>query len=323
MSLVKRCSTPSTSATTERHRATRLVGLEPAYDGVADQVEVVVLHRRPYGDHLGVGLGVHQAREAIARRAADARAGGRFRLVEQDARRRVERMEPDLGQVVEELLDAGLVRDRGMGIRRRRRRLGGILTPGAVHLVELLGLRVVRLEVAVVDGPGRRDPVVVLELAEVALPEPVQGGSVELRRAADEVVDLGLERLAVLVVPAVGRHVPVVDEDRRRIPVLDLARQPVTALQDQDPLAGRCQPVRQGAAACPRPDDDHVVVVVPVVVHGLPLRLRCVASQCWGRVRRRRCAGCRPRGRPTRCASGPCAPRSWPHGRGRSSPMPR
>src|SRR5260370_1367683 len=81
---------------------------------------------------------------------------------------------------------------------------------------------------------------VVLELAEVALPEPVQRGPVELRGAADEVVHLGLERLAVAVEPAVGGHVPVVDEDGCRVPVLDLAGEPVTAFQDQDALAGRC-----------------------------------------------------------------------------------
>ena len=66
----------------------------------------------------------------------------------------------------------------------------------AVDLVELLGLGVVGLEHVVADRPRGRDPAVVLELAEVALPQPVQRGAVELRRAADEVVDLGLERLA-------------------------------------------------------------------------------------------------------------------------------
>ena len=106
----------------------------------------------------------------------------------------------------------------GIGVRRRRRRLGRVLAPGAVHLVELLGLGVVGLEHAVVDRPGRRDPAVVLELAEVALAQPVQRGAVELRGAADEVVDLRLEGVALGVEPAVGRHVAVVDEDRLRRP---------------------------------------------------------------------------------------------------------
>ena len=163
--------------------------------------------------------------------------------------------------VVEQPLDARLVRDRREGVRRRCRRLGGVLAASAVHLVQLFGLGVVRLQHVVVDRPRRRDPAVVLELAEVALSQPVQGSAVELGRSAHEVVDLGLERLAVLVVPRVRGDVPVVDEDRLGVPVLHLARQPVAALQDQDPLPGRCEPVCEGAAARSRTHDDDVVLV--------------------------------------------------------------
>ena len=273
-----------------RHGAAGRVRLEPAYDGVADQVDVVVLERGSYGDHLGVALGVHQARESVTGGAADACAEGGLGLVEHDPRRGVEGMEPHLGQVVEQPLDARLVRDRRIGVRRGGRWLGGILTAGAVHLVELLGLGVVGLEDAVVDGPGGRDPVMVLQLAEIALPEPVQGGAVELRRPTDEVVDLRLEGLALPVVPAVRRDVPVVDEDRLGVPVLHLARKPVAAFQDQDPLPGRRQPVGEGAAACPRADDDYVVAVAhvvvpprtPLVVQVVVVVVRRSSSEMWG-----------------------------------------
>ena len=76
-----------------------------------------------------------------------------------------------------------------------------------------------------------------LQFAEVRLAQPVQRGPVELRRPAHEIVDLGLEGLAVLVVPGVFRDVTVVDEDGRSIPVLDLPGQPVAALEDQYPFA--------------------------------------------------------------------------------------
>ena len=121
----------------------------------------------------------------------------RVRLVEHDPARRVERLVAGRLEVVRELLDPRLVRHGGMRVRRARRRLGRILAPRAVHLVELLRQRVVRLELVVGDRPGRRDAVVVLQLAEVLLAQPVQRGAVELRRAADEVVDLRLERLAL------------------------------------------------------------------------------------------------------------------------------
>ena len=100
-----------------------------------------------------------------------------------------------------------------------------------------------------------------LDLAEVLRPQPVQRGAVELRRPADEVVDLRLERRAVGVVPGVGRDVPAVDEHRLGLPVLRLARQEVAPLQQQDPLAGRGKGVGEGAASGPCPDDDDVVVI--------------------------------------------------------------
>ena len=106
-----------------------------------------------------------------------------------------------------------------------------------MHLVQLLGLGVVGLQHVVVDGPRRGDAAVVLELTEVALAQAVQRGAVELRRAAHEVVDLGLEGLALAVEPGVLGDVAVVDEDRLGVPVLGLPWQPVAALQEQDPLA--------------------------------------------------------------------------------------
>ena len=71
------------------------------------------------------------------------------------------------GEVVGELLDPRLVRDRRERVGRARRRLGRVLAARAVHLVELLGLRVVGLHLVVADRPGRRDAVVVAQLAEV------------------------------------------------------------------------------------------------------------------------------------------------------------
>ena len=48
----------------------------PAASAFVSSVTFGVLERRPHGEHLGVGLGVHQAREAVAGRAADAGAVG-------------------------------------------------------------------------------------------------------------------------------------------------------------------------------------------------------------------------------------------------------
>ncbi len=123
---------------------------------------------------------------------------GMFVLVEHHPAGGVEGVVPGGGEVVGELLDARLVRDRREGIGRAGRRLGRILAAGAVHLVELLGLRVVRLHLVVADRPGGRDAVVVAQLAEVLRAQAVERRAVELGGAADEVVHLRLEGLGRL-----------------------------------------------------------------------------------------------------------------------------
>ena len=123
-----------------------------AHPGVGDQLDVVVRQRRVDADHLGVGLGVHHAGEAVDPVAADADAVvGRPALLvlgEVDPDRQVERVQSLLLQVVAQLLDARLVLDRPEPVRSARRPLGRVLPVPAVHQVEVLGLGVVRLEVA-------------------------------------------------------------------------------------------------------------------------------------------------------------------------------
>ncbi len=165
------------------------------------------------------------------------------------------------GKIVGEPLDAGLVRHRRARVRGARGRLGRILTTRAVHLVELLGQRVVRLHLLVGNRPCGRDAVVVVQLAEVLLAQAVERRAVELGGAPDEVVNLGLEGLPVPVVPRVGRDVPVLDEHVLREPVAGLARQPLAAFEQQHALARRSEMARERAASGAAADDDHVVVV--------------------------------------------------------------
>src|SRR5207244_8511856 len=129
----------------------------------------------------------------------------------------------------------------------------------AVYVVHLVGLGVVGVHLFVREGPGRRDTVVVPNLAEVFPAQAVERSAVHLGGAADEVVDAGLEGLAVPVVPRLRGDVAVLHEDLFGHPVLRLARQPAAALEEQDAFAGRGQVMGQGAAAGAASDDDHVV----------------------------------------------------------------
>ena len=181
--------------------------------------------------------------------------------VEHDAAGRVERLVPGRREVVGELLDARLVADGRERVRRAGGRLGRVLAARAVHLVELLGPRVVGLHLVVVDGPRRRDAVVVAQLAEVLLAQAVQRGAVELRGAADEVVHLRLEGLAVAVVPRVRARRSGCRR-RRRARASSAARAGASrrarAAGCACPDGARCRDERPAAGAAS--DHDHVVV---------------------------------------------------------------
>ncbi len=241
--------------------APRGVGAQLHGRGAGEQRDVGVLQRRPHAEHLGVGLGVHEAGEAVAGRAAHAGAVGHVVLAQHHPARGVEGVQAGRGEVLGELCDARLVRDGGVGVGRARRRFGGVLAARPVHFVELLGLRVVGLHLLVGDRPCGGDAAVVAQLAEVLFAHPVQRRAVQLGGAPDVVVDLRLEGLAGGVIPGVGGDVAVLDEHVGGRPVLRLAGQPVAALEQQDALARRREVARERAAARAAADDDDVVGV--------------------------------------------------------------
>jgi hypothetical protein len=164
-------------------------------------------------------------------------------------------------EIVVELLDTRLVGDGWVGERAGARRLGRVLAGLAMDEVEPLGLGVVGLEVGVADRPRGGDAAVVLDLLEVALAKAEQRSAVDLGAAADEVLGVRSERDAVLVVPALGGDVSLAAEYLFGVPVLALAREVAAALEQEDLLARGREAVRERAAAGPRADDDHVVVV--------------------------------------------------------------
>ena len=192
--------------------------------------------------------------------AADAAALPGVLLVQHHPERHVEGLEAEAREVVGELLHPGLMADGGIGIRRAGRRVGGILSPPAVHVVELLGLRVVRLEVLVRDRPGRRGSTPVLELPEVLPAQPEERGAVELRVPADPVVRVRMELPALGIPPHFLRRVPPLQIDGLGAPVGLLTRDVVTPLDEQDALARRGQAVGESSTAGAGPHDDDVEV---------------------------------------------------------------
>ena len=203
---------------------------------------------------LGIALGEDLAGEPIARLAADAGAT----LAQVDPERQRERPQALPFEAVGDVGDDRLMRDRRVGERRRTRPLDGVRAGGAVHPEQSLGFGVVGLELVVVDGPGRRDAVLALEHPEVLAPEARQGRAVDLRAAADDVVDRRTERLAAPVEVGIRRPVALGDEDLARAPVLGLARQVAAALDDEDLRAAVPERVGERPAAHAAADDRDV-----------------------------------------------------------------
>src|SRR5215467_1936471 len=123
--------------------------------------------------------------------------------------------------------------DSGPGIGRVGRRFGWIFAAIAVNLVEILGLRVVGLQIVIADRPRWGDPAVVAQFAEIFLSQAEQRRAIELCVAAYVIVRVRMKFLAILIEPGFFGVVMSVDVYDLGVPVRFLARNIVAALKDQ------------------------------------------------------------------------------------------
>ena len=153
-------------------------------------------------------------------------------------------------------------------------RLGGVHPRLAVHPVQLLRLLVVRRQFAVVEWPGRRDPLLKRNFAEVLLAHALEHSSPDLGVAAAGVGGLGREGIAVRPEPAFVLGVVAVLAEQIHVgDVLVLESHGPAALQHQHGFALAAEGTGQGAATGSAADDDDVVMAV-VDDHGITARRR-------------------------------------------------
>ena len=105
----------------------------------------------------------------------------------------MERLESEPGEVVAQLLDARLMSHRRVRVGRACPWVERILAARAVYVIQVFGLCVVRLEVAVADRPGRRDATMMANLAEIPVAKAEQRRAVEFRVSADVVVGVRVQ----------------------------------------------------------------------------------------------------------------------------------
>src|SRR5690349_6670589 len=160
------------------------------------------------------------------------------------------------------MLNALLVTYGRILVRRAGPRLRWIFATIAVHLVEMLGLRVIRLELVVADGPCGRDSAMMPNLTEVFFTQSKERSAVELRVTANEIIRVRVQLFAFAIAPRLFRVVSRFEVYGARAPVVLLAWNIVAAFQDQDLLARGREFVGQRAATRARADDDYDVVIV-------------------------------------------------------------
>src|SRR6516225_1286197 len=157
-----------------------------------------------------------------------------------------------------------------MRIGTASERLCGVHSALAMHVIQVLGFQVVRLEVVIGNGPSRRYAAVVLYLSKVLRPQPEESRTVKLCVSTYVVVGVRMEWFAGFVSPDLLRLILPLDVDSAGIPVGFFARDIVAPLEQQDSLAQRRQSVSQRTAACASANDDDVELVVSR--HSSPLK---------------------------------------------------
>ncbi len=140
------------------------------------QGDVGITQRRVERGGLRIELASRRIGIGVPRR----RAAGEP-AVEIDRQRQREGREPLPAQPLAHGGDGGLVRHRGMGIRRRAGWLGRVLPGRPAHVEQRLGSGIPGLQGRVGQRPCRRHAVGVLHGIEVALAVADQHGAVELR----------------------------------------------------------------------------------------------------------------------------------------------
>jgi hypothetical protein len=163
----------------------------------------------------------------------------------------MKRPKPLPSEVIAEVLYARLVADRRVWVWAACGRVGRVFAALAVDMVEMLRLKIVGFKIVIGDRPGGRDAPVVADLAEVFFAKTEEGGAVEFGIAPHIIVRVRVELFAVRVMPLLFSLIPAFEVYDARRPVLFLARDVASALDNQYAFARRGEFVSKRAAAGP------------------------------------------------------------------------
>src|SRR5262245_20963206 len=125
---------------------------------------------------------------AVARITAYAQTLPRVLFVNANPQWHMKWPESGAFEIVVKMLNALFVTYRWVPVRRAGPGFSRIFPTIAMHLIEMLGFGVIRLQLVVTNRPGRRDSAVMSNLAEVFLAQAKESSAVEFGVAADEII---------------------------------------------------------------------------------------------------------------------------------------
>src|SRR4051812_6450881 len=170
-------------------------------------------------------------------------------------------MEPLRPKLADQHRHPGRVRNRAVRVGTTSR-FGRIDAGFAAHLIETLGALVVRLQGLVIDRPGWREPIDLLDGAEVLAAQAIEHAAPEFRVTTNAVVGVRREFPPATIAPAFLRAVAELLPHRVGIPVLDLTRHEIAAFDNENARRSIRQRARHRTAPRAGADDDDVVVLV-------------------------------------------------------------
>src|SRR5262245_34088672 len=145
--------------------------------------------------------------------------------------------------------DVGFMGNRWVWEISRPIRISRVFVDRPMHPIDLLGARIVRLQVIVADRPGRSYALSVLAALTDLAAESRQTGAEHLGVAPDPVVNPGAKRATAIIHPMLTGLVAPLEEHCFVTPVLGLLWQECAALHDQNAGAAILEGVGQSAAA--------------------------------------------------------------------------
>src|SRR5206468_7898858 len=101
----------------------------------------------------------------------------------------------------------------------------------AMHMIDAFSLGVIRLQLGVRNWPGRRDAAVVFDFAKILLAQAEKRRAVKFGVATHVIIRVWMQLSAVGIAPELLRVVAAARIHLQRVPVLFLARNKWTALE--------------------------------------------------------------------------------------------